>query len=729
MVEQGSIALVGGGPSAVYSLERLAAFAQVGRVSTPLVIHVFDKGGNFGDGEVHSRLQPQVSFLNRIAGQVSFAADETIEDADPLMAAHTRLTLAQWCEARYMATGDERYRVSATDWPKRFVHGEALRHFFDLYVGVLQAAGIQVKLHASEVVDIDNSGEKLELICADGKRVPDVGHALLVTGHSWNDPMLDPRRRKHADHARATNAPYVGAAYPLERGLGCEVAPPGSTVACEGMGLTAIDIVLYLTEGRGGSFVPDGERLRYVPSGEEPDRIIPFSRSGLFTFARPDNHKQVNLALHEHRPIFLSESAVNTIREARGTSSPHGLQIDFERDIFPLIRLEMMIVHATALLGSDAGQHLQRTVEPEVEAFRTASAEEARSAAEKAFTTLQDETRRMYALVDQRLNGVQSLASCRNEAKGWDFSLAAATFIGCVWGEALRSPIGTVLSAELPRVYLGLESPYGLPRSAAENEFDWDKTIRPIPDDARKDPEEYRRAMLRWFSEDDLRAAHGNLADPAKAAADGVWRDLRDVLAHAIDRGGLTPDSHRHFLNVYMRHHNRLANGAAREVMHKIHAAAENGVLDLGVGPSGLVTHEDNGYVVMGPETGFAARVDVLVDATVHAFDPRLDTASLYRNLLERGVVRLWENEGGPSDEPFVPGGLDLDETFSPIGATGESDSRITVLGPPSEGVVFFQLGALRPEQNHHVMRDILVWVAKLSRAGYFHSADQGASA
>ncbi|WP_420707676.1 hypothetical protein, partial [Streptomyces sp. NRRL F-3273] len=61
---------------------------------------------------------------------------------------------------------------------------------------------------------------------------------------------------------------------------------------------------------------------------------------------------------------------------------------------------------------------------------------------------------------------------------------------------------------------------------------------------------------------DHLWAVHGNLNNPHKAAADGVWRDLRRVISYAVDDGGLTPASHRVFLARYVRIHNRLANGA-----------------------------------------------------------------------------------------------------------------------------------------------------------------------
>jgi hypothetical protein len=103
--------------------------------------------------------------------------------------------------------------------------------------------------------------------------------------------------------------------------------------------------------------------------------------------------------------------------------------------------------------------------------------------------------------------------------------------------------------------------------------------------------------------------------------------------------------------------------------------------------------------------------VDVLVDARVHAFDAERDMAAVYPNLLRRGLVRKWTNPGLDGEPDFVPGGLDLTRGFHPVRADGRVEERITVLGPPSEGVMYHQIGALRPNKDHHVIRDILAWM------------------
>jgi hypothetical protein len=224
-------------------------------------------------------------------------------------------------------------------------------------------------------------------------------------------------------------------------------------------------------------------------------------------------------------------------------------------------------------------------------------------------------------------------------------------------------------------------------------------------------PGEYQRAAVEFMILDQLWAAQNNVDNPAKAAADGVWRDLRPVFSHAVDFGGLSAASHEVFLNTYLRHHNRLANGAGLEVMNKILALIETGLVDVSTGPDARVEMTGDAFEVAGTWTGARQRVDVIVDARVHPFDPAADTAPVYPAIMRRGLVCKWRNpdpDGGPG---FEPGGLDLTPGFHPVRRDGVVEKRITLLGPASEGVMFFQLGALRPNQNHHVMQDILCWI------------------
>lgn len=67
------------------------------------------------------------------------------------------------------------------------------------------------------------------------------------------------------------------------------VAEAGSPVGIRGFGLTAIDLILELTEGRGGRFeAGEGSSLHYVKAGAEPSAMIPRSRHGRAMLVKPE---------------------------------------------------------------------------------------------------------------------------------------------------------------------------------------------------------------------------------------------------------------------------------------------------------------------------------------------------------------------------------------------------------------------------------------------------------
>ncbi|MFJ7409788.1 FAD/NAD(P)-binding protein [Streptomyces sp. NPDC098077] len=715
------LAIVGAGPSCTYVLDRLAATAQAATAPLSLDIHIFDRAGQFGAGQVHSSEQPVTSFLNRIVGQVAFAADESVVGAGPLLPLEDRPTLLDWCRARFEETGDPVFDLAAEDWPKRYVHGLALADQFQRYVRILrQVPGVEVHLHRSEVTDLQELPDgSLAVIGGSGEHVLDADHVLMLTGHSSNNPARYPRQAEWARFAEERRAAFVPSAYPLEKAFGPGQAGPGSTVGCVGMGLTGIDVILHLTEGRGGVFEerPDGT-LSYRASGREPDSIVLFSRAGLFTFARPYNAKERDPERLEHRGVFLVEDAVHRLRRSAGRPVTIGgaeqRQLDFRDHVFPVIVLEMAHLYYTTLLGAGFGRRLEAAARPEYEAFLADGGRGAPS---------EDSVRRLLApleaLVDEAaqtldavLAGTSGLAAAKE--REWDAEAALHRFLDVVFGP--EQAAGLVALIDDPALFAAgvaaTESPWRHPRSVGAQRFSWERSIRPVDRESFGTPEEYRAAMLDFLDLDHRWAAQDNLSNPAKAAADGVWRDLRDVLAAAVDFGGLHAASHRDFLDVFMRHHNRLCNGAALEVMEKIRALIQHGLVDVSAGPGAEVEPDASSgrFVVRGGVTGAELPVDILVDSRVHPFDAENDVLPIYPNLLRHGLVRKWCNPGA-GEPDFAPGGLDLTEDFHPVRADGEVDRRLTLLGPPSEGVMFFQLGALRPNQNHHVMQDILCWI------------------
>ncbi|WP_371933638.1 FAD/NAD(P)-binding protein [Streptomyces castrisilvae] len=705
------LALVGAGPSATYVMERLSAAAETS-ADRRLEVHVFDRGGEFGAGRVHSWSQPTTSFLNRISAQIGFAADESVLDAGPLRPLSERPTLYEWCRQRFAETGHPDFDLRPADWPKRYVHGLALSDRFAAFVADLRSRpGAVVELHATEVVDVAEQGRALRLRTADGGEY-DCDEVLLLTGHSHTDPTTGGAPAEFTDFARRTGAHYIPYAYPLDQALPEAVSGPDRVVACAGMGLTAIDEILHLTEGRGGRFEqgPD-DTLTYRSSGAEPAAIVAFSPTGVFTYARPHNDKEQDLARLEHRGVFLTVEALDRLRDAVGTPAPRGggtvgRQLDFEPDVLPLVLLEMAHLHYATLFGPGTAAVLTERVAPGYRLFLDGGRNDLLAPLEAAVDEL-------TALLEKILSGSATTGET-HAGDDWPLEEALARWAQVVFGPEGRQQVLAALGdpGELSSVSAGLRSPWRLEESVRGNRFDWAWLTDPLGACEFATPEEYRRRFEEFMAVDHLWAAQGNLDNPAKAAADGVWRDLRQVLGHAIDDAGLTARSHRLFLERYMRHHNKLANGAAREVMEKILALVRHGLLDIGTGPDARVTPDESSgkFLVSGPRTGASRLVDTLVDARVHAFDPRRDVLPLYRRLLERGLIRIWRNTSADGSS-FEPGGIDLTPEFHPVRADGTEERRITALGPPSEGAMFFQLGALRPDQNHHVMRDVLVWL------------------
>jgi FAD-NAD(P)-binding protein len=648
------LAIVGGGPRATYAMERLSA--EIGRLDPDrrLEVRIFERSGEFGAGAVHSPAQPTSSYLNRIASQVSFAADETVKGAGPLRLPGQRPTLHEWCRRRFAETGHPDLDLGPRDWPRRYIHGLALREMFDSYLDDLRAhPGVTVHLHHDEVVAIERRGADLRVRIAGSAGLP-TDQVLLVTGHTDHEPRRSARTRALLDFAERRDCVYVPHAYPLDATLPLEITGPDRVVGLDGMGLTAIDEILYLTEGRGGTFEPDPDYgLRYRPSGAEPLAILAFSETGLFTFARPDNHKDADPAL-EHRGVFLTTGAVDRLRAAVGDR--HG-QLDFDRDVLPLIVLEMAFLHYVTLLGPSTAEFLTDRLAPTYQAFVAGGAPHR-----------------------ERIDEPDRLL------------------------EPLENAVDKIVA--------------GLPGSApAGDRFSWERTFAPLGLPGRSGPEEYRDAVLAFMERDQQWAHEGNLANPHKAAADGVWRDLRPVICHAVDDGGLSPRSHRRFLARYVRLHNRLANGAAPQVMARIQAVIRHGLLHVGAGPGATVRPDPTSgrFRVDGPATGVSFQVDTLVDARVHPFDPRRDASPLFRNLAAEGIVRLWRNVSADG-EVFEPGGLDLSDSFHPVGANERVEDRITILGPAVEGRRSFLFSALRPNSDHYVMHDTLTWLREFWR-------------
>jgi uncharacterized NAD(P)/FAD-binding protein YdhS len=216
---------------------------------------------------------------------------------------------------------------------------------------------------------------------------------------------------------------------------------------------------------------------------------------------------------------------------------------------------------------------------------------------------------------------------------------------------------------------------------------------------------EFRSYFRDWLQADLAEARRGNLASPTKAATD-VLRDVRATLQSAIEHGGLTPASHRKFLNVYHPAINRAAFGPPLRRNEELLALLDAGVITLQSGPGSrvdidetestyLLTTKFSGGVVQHP-------VDVVVIARLEPFVPETDTSLLIRNMLKRGLVRPYYNG------MFHPGGIDLNRAGQPLDAAGAALANIWALGYLTEGAHYYTHALPRPQ-----LRSRQVWDAE----------------
>jgi hypothetical protein len=179
-----------------------------------------------------------------------------------------------------------------------------------------------------------------------GFQVPS-DYVFVTTGHSRNN-LTDEEAwyRKFAqDHARYNSRlAFVRHVYPLEQlvAIGRD-----ATVAVQGIGLTAHDVIAELTVGRGGRYQDAGAGLRYLPAGGEP-KLLLFSRNCLPAAARGVNQKGL---AGRHQARFFTREAVRLLRaEALRARGSH--QLDFDRELLPLLLREMGFAWRSARDGA-----------------------------------------------------------------------------------------------------------------------------------------------------------------------------------------------------------------------------------------------------------------------------------------------------------------------------------------------------------------------------------------
>ncbi|UUN27440.1 FAD/NAD(P)-binding protein [Streptomyces sp. FIT100] len=332
------VSVVGVGPRGLSILQRISELADRLPAGRTLDVHLIDPGDG-GQG-AHPAGQPAHLLTNTVASQVTMLTD----GAGPSFTEWAATAGYRDFGGVFLPTGDDAGDpLGEHAYLPRQMLGTYLSWVFDRAVRSLPSH-VRVVHHRDRAVDIEAHGDGgFTVHLAKGYVVPS-DYVFLATGHCERIPTAEDRAFEEFAHENADRNPwlvYCSNPYPVGR-LG-EVAP-GSTVAVQGFGLTAHDVISELTVGRGGEFHGSGWDTAYRPSGREP-RIQLFSRQCLPFSARGVNQKGIT---GQHQPRFFTKEAVRALREqaALHRGDP---RLDFAEEVLPLLLTEMGYAYRAAV--------------------------------------------------------------------------------------------------------------------------------------------------------------------------------------------------------------------------------------------------------------------------------------------------------------------------------------------------------------------------------------------
>ncbi|MET9903613.1 FAD/NAD(P)-binding protein [Streptomyces sp. NPDC006446] len=317
-----SLVIVGAGPRGTGLLERIAANAAELYGGSGLDIHVVDPYPP-GAGRLWREEQSPLLWMNSEAQDVTMFTDETVDMAGPVLEGPT---LDAWAglDGRTFA-----------DRPRQ---GAYLRWVYERAVAALPP-GVRVHRHAARALRVSGPREGRQQVWLEGRPRPLLTDLVVLTiGHL--DAELDPEQSSLAAYAAQHGLVHLPPDFTADSDL--SALAPGEPVLVRGFGLAFVDLMVLLTEGRGGRFEGD----RYLPSGQEPILYVG-SRRGV------PYHSKIGYGLEGERPPlprFFGPSEVDAL-----LARPE--RIDFRRDVWPLIEKELGFAHYHRLFTA----HPERT--------------------------------------------------------------------------------------------------------------------------------------------------------------------------------------------------------------------------------------------------------------------------------------------------------------------------------------------------------------------------------
>ncbi|MFE5793680.1 FAD/NAD(P)-binding protein [Streptomyces sp. NPDC056503] len=353
-----SLVLVGAGPRATGLLERLAAsLPELWSGTRDLRIHLVDPHPP-GPGRIWRQEQSPLLRMNSMAEDVTMFTDDTSTVDGPVRPGPS---LAEWA-AQFADAGGPRFApyaepadplvlselrtLAGTDFPTRRAQSAYLDWVFRRVTAGLPAS-VTVTWHRTTATAVTGPPDGPQQVHLADRATP-LGADLVVLAQGHLESAPGPAHRAHAAFARRHGRFHLPPGFSADADL--SALRPGEHAVLRGFGLAFVDLMVLLTEGRGGSYrtEPDGS-LTYLPSGREPVLHVG-SRRGV------PYHAKTNYRLRGPRPPlprYFGPEAVDAL-----TAGPRAL--DLRLDVWPLMAKEVGFGHYHELFHG----HPERTATP-----------------------------------------------------------------------------------------------------------------------------------------------------------------------------------------------------------------------------------------------------------------------------------------------------------------------------------------------------------------------------
>ncbi|WP_299537570.1 FAD/NAD(P)-binding domain-containing protein [uncultured Streptomyces sp.] len=338
-----ALVVVGAGPRATGLIERIAANAPELYADGRLDVHLVDPYPA-GGGRIWRRDQSPLLWMNSMAEDVTMFTDETVRQDGPVRPGPSLDVWAEEARAgRAAVDADPVVRaelatLTGQDFPSRRLQSAYLRWVYEQSVAALPP-GVTVHEHRTRALRVTGPRDGAQQVWLEDRAEP--LHADLVVvavGHLDAEP--DAEQVELAKFARRHDLVHLPPDFTADTDL--SALRPGEPVLVRGFGLAFVDLMVLLTEGRGGRY-EDGA---YLPSGREPVLYVG-SRRGV------PYHSKIGYAWEGERtplPRHFGPGEVDALRSG-------AVPADFRADVWPLIVRELGHAHYHRLFSA----HPERT--------------------------------------------------------------------------------------------------------------------------------------------------------------------------------------------------------------------------------------------------------------------------------------------------------------------------------------------------------------------------------